>query len=78
MAGSLEIFVAGGLPSFDFFYALVSIPAYGMIVTDERAATRRVGAIYMAFAILGEAFLLLAFVMLAAGWQSGACGSTKS
>jgi formate hydrogenlyase subunit 3/multisubunit Na+/H+ antiporter MnhD subunit len=71
MAGSLGVFVAGALPSFYFFYALVSIPAYGMIVTDERAETRRVGAIYMAFAILGEAFLLLAFVMLSAGGQSG-------
>jgi formate hydrogenlyase subunit 3/multisubunit Na+/H+ antiporter MnhD subunit len=71
MAGSLGVFVAGGLPSFYFFYALVSIPAYGMIVTDERAETRRVGAIYMAFAILGEAFLLLAFVMLSAGGEGG-------
>ncbi len=67
MIGSLGVFVAGDLISFYLFYALVSIPAYGMIVTNGDLATKRVGAIYMAFAILGEALLLLAFAMLSAG-----------
>ena len=34
--------------------------------------SRRAGAVYMAFALLGEAVLLIAFVMLAAGEPSGA------
>ena len=71
MIGSLGVFVAADLLSFYLVYALVSIPAYGMIVTDAKPDTTRAGAIYMAFAILGEAFLLLAFAMLAAGELSG-------
>ena len=34
-------------------------------------SSRRAGAVYMAFALLGEAVLLIAFVMLAAGEPSG-------
>ncbi len=71
MIGSLGVFIAADLLSFYLVYALVSIPAYGMIVTDAQADTKRVGAIYMAFAILGEAFLLLAFAMLSAGAPGG-------
>jgi formate hydrogenlyase subunit 3/multisubunit Na+/H+ antiporter MnhD subunit len=66
MTGSLGVFVAGDLVSFYLFYALVSIPAYGLFALDEDPVRKRAGAIYMAFAILGEAVLLLAFVALAA------------
>ena len=71
LTGSLGVFVAADLLSFYWAYALVSIPAYGMIVTDRKPDTARAGAVYMAFAILGEAFLLLAFAMLAAGAPGG-------
>jgi formate hydrogenlyase subunit 3/multisubunit Na+/H+ antiporter MnhD subunit len=67
LIGSLGVFVADDLLSFYFFYALVSIPAWGMFAFDPSPATARAGRVYMAFAILGEAFLLLAFAMLAAG-----------
>jgi len=71
MTGSLGVFIAADLLSFYLVYALVSIPAYGMIVTEARASTIRAGAVYMAFAIFGEALLLLAFAILAAGEPSG-------
>lgn len=67
MTGSLGVFVAGDLVSFYLLYALVSLPAYGLFAFAAHESTRRAGSIYMAFAILGEAVLLLAFATLAAG-----------
>ena len=71
MIGSLGVFVADDLLSFYLVYALVSIPAYGMFAFDPSQATLRAGRVYMAFALLGEAFLLFAFGMLAAGEPQG-------
>jgi formate hydrogenlyase subunit 3/multisubunit Na+/H+ antiporter MnhD subunit len=71
MTGSLGVFVAADLLTFYLVYALVSIPAYYLVAHDEDAASRRAGAVYLAFALLGEAVLLVAFVMLAAGEPSG-------
>jgi formate hydrogenlyase subunit 3/multisubunit Na+/H+ antiporter MnhD subunit len=71
MVGSLGVFVAADLISFYLVYALVSIPAYGLIAWEGRPNSRRAGNVYMAFAIAGEALLLLAFVLLAAGEPQG-------
>jgi formate hydrogenlyase subunit 3/multisubunit Na+/H+ antiporter MnhD subunit len=71
MIGSLGVFVADDLLSFYLVYALVSIPAYGMFAFDPSFATQRAGRVYMAFAILGEAFLLFGFGMLAAAEPHG-------
>ena len=71
MIGSLGVFVADDLVSFYLFYALVSIPAYGMFAFDPSPETQRAGRIYLAFALLGEAFLLFAFAMLAVGEPHG-------
>jgi formate hydrogenlyase subunit 3/multisubunit Na+/H+ antiporter MnhD subunit len=72
MAGSLGVFIAADLLTFYLAYALVSVPAYYLVAHDEDPASGRAGAVYMAFALLGEAVLLIAFVMLAAGEPSGA------
>ena len=71
MAGSLGVFIAADLLTFYLVYALVSIPAYYLIVDDEGAGSRRAGGVTMAFALIGEAVLLIAFVMLAAGEPGG-------
>jgi formate hydrogenlyase subunit 3/multisubunit Na+/H+ antiporter MnhD subunit len=71
MIGSLGVFVADDLLSFYLVYALVSIPAYGMFAFDPSPETERAGRAYMAFAILGEAFLLFSFGTLAAGEPHG-------
>ena len=71
LIGSLGVFVADDLLSFYLVYALVSIPAYGMFAFDASPETQRAGNVYMAFALLGEAFLLFAFGMLAAGEPHG-------
>jgi formate hydrogenlyase subunit 3/multisubunit Na+/H+ antiporter MnhD subunit len=71
MAGSLGVFIAADLLTFYLVYALVSVPAYYLIAADDARASSHAGGVYMAFALLGEAVLLLAFVMLAAGQPSG-------
>jgi formate hydrogenlyase subunit 3/multisubunit Na+/H+ antiporter MnhD subunit len=71
MAGSLGVFIAADLLTFYLVYALVSIPAYYLVAHDEDAASRRAGGVYLAFALIGEAVLLIAFVMLAAGEPTG-------
>ena len=71
MAGSLGVFIAADLLTFYLVYALVSVPAYYLVAHDEEPASRRAGGVYMAVALLGEAVLLIAFVILAAGEPSG-------
>ncbi len=72
MAGSLGVFIAADLLTFYLVYALVSVPAYYLVAHDQEPASRRAGGVYMAFALIGEAVLLIAFVMLAAGEPNGA------
>ena len=71
MVGSLGVFIAADLLTFYLVYALVSVPAYYLVAHDEEPASRRAGGVYMAFALLGEAVLLIGFVMLAAGAPNG-------
>jgi formate hydrogenlyase subunit 3/multisubunit Na+/H+ antiporter MnhD subunit len=71
MFGSLGVFVAGDLVSFYLVYALVSLPAYGLFAFSDDPEKRRAGAIYMAFALAGEALLLMAFALLAVGEPHG-------
>jgi formate hydrogenlyase subunit 3/multisubunit Na+/H+ antiporter MnhD subunit len=71
MAGGLGVFIAADLLTFYLVYALVSIPAYYLIADDEDAESSRAGGVTMAYTLLGEAVLLLAFVMLAAGEPGG-------
>jgi formate hydrogenlyase subunit 3/multisubunit Na+/H+ antiporter MnhD subunit len=68
LTGSLGVFIAADLLGFYLVFALVSLPAYGLIVhDDDDNAAQRAGGVYMAFTVLGEALLLLGFVLLAAG-----------
>ena len=71
MAGSLGVFIAADLLTFYLVYALVSIPAYYLVADNGEAASTRAGGVYLAFALFGEAVLLIAFVMLAAGEPGG-------
>ena len=66
LTGSLGIFIAADLVSFFLSYALVSLPAYGLVAYNGTPAVRRAGAIYMGFALLGENLLLAGLVLLVA------------
>jgi formate hydrogenlyase subunit 3/multisubunit Na+/H+ antiporter MnhD subunit len=78
LAGSLGVFVAADLVSFYLLFSLVSLAAWGLVVDDGTAEARQVGMVYVALAVLGEGFLLLAFVLLAQatpqdGWAIRDC-----
>jgi len=71
LTGSLGVFIAADLVSFYLTYSVVSLAAWGLITHDGTAAPRRAGAIYVALAVLGEAFLLMAFILMAAAATDG-------
>src|SRR5262249_40287722 len=64
-SGSLGVFIAADLVGFYLFFTLVSLAAYGLVAHDDTPAARRAGAVYVGFALTSEAFLLMAFVLLA-------------
>ena len=70
LTGSLGVFMAADLVSFYLLVPLVSLAAYGLIVHDGTPAPAE-RLIYVALAVLGEAFLLMGFVLLAAGAPDG-------
>ena len=63
LTGSLGVFIAADMVSFYLFYTLVSLAAYGLVIFDGTAASRRAGTVYVSLALLGEAFLLIGFVL---------------
>ena len=65
--------MAADLVSFYLVFSMVSLAAYGLIVDDGTPRARRYGLIYVALAVLGEAFLLMAFVLLAQATPATAC-----
>lgn len=65
LTGSLGIFMAADLAGFFLFFAMVSLPAYGLVIHDGTPEARTAGAIYVGFALLGETLLLMGFVLLA-------------
>ncbi len=65
LTGSIGVFIAADLVSFYLVFSMVSLAGYGLIIDDGTPSARRNGLIYVAIALLGEAFLLMAFVMLA-------------
>ena len=71
LTGNLGVFIAADLVSFYLTFSVVSLAAYGLIVHDGMPASRRAGIIYVALAVLGEAFLLMAFVFMAQATPNG-------
>ncbi len=71
LIGSLGVFMAADMIGFYLFFTLVSLAAYGLVVFDDTLAVRRAGVVYMSFALLGEGFLLMGFVLVAAGSPHG-------
>jgi formate hydrogenlyase subunit 3/multisubunit Na+/H+ antiporter MnhD subunit len=65
MAGSLGVFIAADLVSFYLLFSVVSLSAYGLIAAGSGPGVGRAVSVYVSLAVLGEAFLLLAFILLA-------------
>jgi formate hydrogenlyase subunit 3/multisubunit Na+/H+ antiporter MnhD subunit len=66
-AGSLGTFLVADVASFYLVFSLASLAATVLVSHEATARARRAGAIYLALAVVGEAALLLAFVMLSSG-----------
>jgi formate hydrogenlyase subunit 3/multisubunit Na+/H+ antiporter MnhD subunit len=71
LTGNFGAFLAADLPGFYFFFTLASLSAFGLVVFDGTAEAKRAGAVYVGLAVLGEALLLMAFVLMAAAVPSG-------
>ncbi len=67
LVGNLGVFIAADLVGFFIFFTISSLAAYGLVVHDATPEARRAGAVYIALAVLGEALLLMGFVLAAAG-----------
>jgi formate hydrogenlyase subunit 3/multisubunit Na+/H+ antiporter MnhD subunit len=65
LTGSLGVFIAADLASFYTLFALASLAAYGLVLHDGTPRARRASTLYLEFAIAGEVFLLMGFVLLA-------------
>jgi formate hydrogenlyase subunit 3/multisubunit Na+/H+ antiporter MnhD subunit len=71
LIGNIGVFTTADLASFYLAFALVSIPAYGLLVHEATPENQRAGGIYMALTLLGENFLLMGFILLAAATPTG-------
>lgn len=71
LTGSLGTFLVADLTSFYLAFSVASLAAYGLVSFEGSPAALRAGRVYMALALLGEAFILLGFVMLAIGAPPG-------
>jgi formate hydrogenlyase subunit 3/multisubunit Na+/H+ antiporter MnhD subunit len=67
LAGSLGVLIVADIASFYLMFTLVSIAGYGLVAHEQTQAARRAGLVYMVLALIGEAFLLVSFIMLASG-----------
>ena len=47
--------------AYGLFFSLVSLAAYGLVAHERTPGAVRAGLVYMILAVVGEAFLLLAF-----------------
>lgn len=65
LLGNISVFLSADLVSFYLAFALVSLPALGLIAGSR--GMDEVGRLYFFVALLGEAFLIVAFVALALG-----------
>ncbi|WP_051677816.1 proton-conducting transporter membrane subunit [Bradyrhizobium sp. URHD0069] len=66
LTGCLGVFLAADMVSFYFLLALLTLGACGLVIYHETPRAWRAGAIYIGLALLAEALLLMAFVLLAA------------
>lgn len=62
-SGNIGVFLAQDVASFYLSFATVSLAAYFLVIQDRRPRAMHAGRIYIVLAILGEASLLLAFLI---------------
>lgn len=70
LAGNLGVFLAADAVTFYVAFAAVSLASYFMVVHNGSREALRASRIYIVLAILGEAMLLIGFVVIMAGADS--------
>ena len=65
LTGCVGTFLAADMVGFYFLLALLTLGACGLVIQRGTRRAWRAGAIYVGLALLAEAFLLMAFVLLA-------------
>src|SRR3990172_7576309 len=65
-AGNIGLILAQDMVSFYLFFALMTFAAYPLIVHDKTAGARYAGKVYIIMAVIGEAMLISAIMMIAA------------
>jgi formate hydrogenlyase subunit 3/multisubunit Na+/H+ antiporter MnhD subunit len=71
LTGSLGVFIVADITSFYLVFSLASLAAYGLVAFEDTARAQRASFVYMALALLGEALVLLGFVMLVTATPGG-------
>ena len=71
LVGNLGTFLVADLAGFYLFFSVASLAAYGLVVFDETAEAKRAAGLYVGLAVLGEALLLMALVLLAQSVPTG-------
>lgn len=66
-AGTFGMALSQDAVTFYVCFALLSFPAYGLVVFDRRAESRRAGRAYIAFVVLGEVLLVSGLFLAARG-----------
>jgi len=66
LTGNLGVFLAADAVTFYVAFAAVSLAAYFLVVHDGTAEALRASRIYIIMAVLGEAMLLIGFVLMMA------------
>jgi formate hydrogenlyase subunit 3/multisubunit Na+/H+ antiporter MnhD subunit len=71
LTGSLGVLIVADMTSFYLVFSLASLAAYGLVSFEGTPRARRASLVYMALALLGEALILLGFVMLVTAAPGG-------
>jgi formate hydrogenlyase subunit 3/multisubunit Na+/H+ antiporter MnhD subunit len=74
-AGNLGVCVAQDIASFYLLFALMTFSAWGLVLHRHTPAAHRAGGVYVTLAVLGEAALLAAFVLIAASGDLSLAGA---
>lgn len=71
LTGCVGVFLAADVVGFYFLLAVLSVGAAGLVLQGQGTAATRAGAIYLGVALLAEAFLLAALILIVQVSPSG-------
>src|SRR5262245_32708957 len=71
LVGNIGTFLVVDLAGFYLFFTVASLAAYGLVAFDETLEAKRAAGLYIGLAVLGEALLLMALVLLAQSVPTG-------